>query len=102
MRLLAPPAEWRTEPQAFGIPAASQIFGRFVRDAGFEAILYPSQQGDSSCLAVFPENFRASGAKVEIMGATPPGASCTVLDHEHLCIGDWNGRETPSARPMKP
>jgi hypothetical protein len=91
-RLLAPPAEWRTEPQAFGIPAASQIFGRFVRDAGFEAILYPSQQGGSSCLAVFPENFRASSAKVEVIGATPPGATCTVLDHEHLCI---DGLEWP-------
>lgn len=85
-RLLAAPGEWRTEPQAFGIPAASQIFGRFVRDAGFEAVLYPSQQGGTSCLAVFPENLRGSGAKVEVVGGIPPGASCTVLDKEHLCI----------------
>jgi hypothetical protein len=52
-RLLAKPGEWRTEPQAFGIPAASQIFGRFVRDAGFEAVLYPSQQGGKICWRCF-------------------------------------------------
>jgi hypothetical protein len=85
-RLLAAPGEWRTEPQAFGIPAAGQIFGRFVRDAGFEAVLYPSQQGGTNCLAVFPENLRASSSKVEVLGGIPLGASCTVLDKEHLCI----------------
>jgi hypothetical protein len=85
-RSLAAPGQWRTEPQAFGIPAASQIFGRFVRDAGFEAVLYPSQQGGTSCLAVFPENLRAGSARVEVVGGIPPGASCTVLDKEHLCI----------------
>jgi hypothetical protein len=42
-RLLIGPAEWRAEPQMSGIPAASQIFGRFVRDAGFDAVLYRSQ-----------------------------------------------------------
>lgn len=87
-RLLAKPGEWRTEPQAFGIPAASQIFGRFVRDAGFEAVLYPSQQGGKTCLAVFPENLRASTSRVEVVGGSPSGASCTVLDKDHPCIDE--------------
>jgi hypothetical protein len=47
-RLLIGPAEWRAEPQMSGIPAASQIFGRFVRDAGFDAVLYRSQQGSGA------------------------------------------------------
>jgi RES domain len=86
-RLLTPPGVWRLEPQMFGIPATSQIFGRFIRDAGFEAILYPSQQGGETCLAVFPENFRASSSRIEVVGDVPPGASCTVLDKDHLCLG---------------
>ncbi len=85
-RLLVAPQEWRLEPQMWGIPSASQIFGRFVRDAGFDAVLYPSQQGGSLCVAVFPENFRASASRVEVVGAVPPGASCTVLDKENLCL----------------
>ena len=85
-RLLAPPHVWRLEPQMFAIPATSQIFGRFVRDAGFEGVLYPSQQGGATCLAVFPENFAASSARITVVGDVPPGASCTVLDKDHLCL----------------
>jgi hypothetical protein len=82
-RLLTLPSEWRREPQVFGIPAASQIFGRFVQDAGFEAILYPSRQGGNGCLAVFPLNFRGSDSRIEVVGEVPPGASCTVLDKDN-------------------
>ena len=85
-RLLTPPSVWRLEPQMFGIPATSQIFGRFIRDAGFEAVLYPSQQGGETCLAVFPENFSAGTSRIEVIGDLPPGASCTVLDKDHLCL----------------
>jgi hypothetical protein len=83
-RLLDAPAAWRREPQAYGIPAACQIFGRFVQDAGFEAVLYPSQQGDGNCLAVYPNNFRASSGHIEVVGAVPDGATCTILDKDHL------------------
>jgi hypothetical protein len=86
LRLIAPPAEWRGEPQMFGIPAASQIFGRFVRDAGFEALLYPSQRGGATCLAVFPENFRGSNAHIEVAGTSPPEAQCIALNKNHLCL----------------
>lgn len=85
-KLLALPSVWRGEPQMFGIPAPSQMFGRFVRDAGFEAVLYPSQRGGQECLAVFPQNFRTSDSCVEVVGALPSGASCHVLDKNHLCL----------------
>jgi len=83
-RLLCSPAAWRLDPQAFGIPASSQIFGRFVRDAGFEAILYPSQRGGQDCLAIFPQNLHSSSTRVEVSGSTPAGASCTLLDKDHM------------------
>lgn len=82
--LLLPPAQWRLEPQAFGIPATCQVFGRFVRDAGFEGILFASQQGLGANLALFPENFRASSSRVEVVGHAPEGATHTILDRDHL------------------
>jgi hypothetical protein len=83
-QLLVSPSNWRLEPQAYGIPAACQIFGRFVHDSGFEAILFPSRLGPGSCLAVFPDNFLASAGRVEVVGAIPDGATHTVLDKDHL------------------
>src|SRR5882757_3850074 len=83
-QLLVRPSEWRLEPQAYGIPATCQIFGRFVRDAGFEGVLFPSQQGSGSCLAVYPSNLRESDGHIEVVGAIPKGATCTILDKDHL------------------
>ncbi|MBB6092105.1 hypothetical protein HNQ60_000951 [Povalibacter uvarum] len=83
--LLAPPS-WREEPQNYGIPAPSQIFGRLVRDAGFEGILYPSQRGGQLCLALFPENFRDSSSEVHVRGTPPPAASCYKLNKDNLCL----------------
>lgn len=82
--LLAPPSEWRLEPQAFGIPSTCQIFGRFVKDAGFDGIRFPSQHGHGLNLALYPENFRASSSRVEVLGPAPEGATHTTLDKDHL------------------
>lgn len=83
-RLLTEPKSWRQEPTVFAIPAAGQIFGRFARDADWEAIIYPSGRGTGLCLAIFPENFRASSSRIEVVGAMPDGASNTILDQDHL------------------
>jgi hypothetical protein len=85
-RVLAAPASWRTEPQLFGIPASSQILGRFIRDAGFDGTLYPSQQGGTLCLAVFPENIRTAGTRIEVLGGAPDEATCLVMDKGNRCI----------------
>jgi hypothetical protein len=82
-RLLMEPT-WRQEPSIFGIPSPSQIFGRFARDADWEAVLYPSRRGSGLCLGVFTENFRASGSLIEVVGAIPAGATHTLLDKDHL------------------
>jgi len=83
-RLLVEPGSWRQEPILFAIPASGQIFGRFARDADWEAILYPSRRGSGLCLAIFTENFRASDSRMEVVGAVPNGATHTILDKDHL------------------
>lgn len=83
-QIFVAPSDWRLEPQAYGIPAACQIFGRFVHDSGFEAILFPSQLGPGACLAVFPHNFRGSTGRIEVVGAVPDGTTHTILDKDHL------------------
>lgn len=47
---------WRERPMQFDIPANPQIFGRILKDAGFQGILYRSVRGNGLCLAIFPEN----------------------------------------------
>jgi hypothetical protein len=83
-RLLLAPERWRQEPTLFAIPAANQIFGRFARDADWEGILYPSGRANGLCLAIFPENFRASNSLIEVMGDVPGGATHVVLDKDLL------------------
>ena len=72
-RVLIAPKNWRTEPQLFGIPAANQIFSRYALGAGFEGIIYPSQQGGNACLAIYPQN--VAGTHIEVVGGAPPQAT---------------------------
>lgn len=85
-RLLTRPESWRQMPNAFGIPATCQIFGWFLREAGFEGVIYPSQQGGHECVAVFPENFIRSDSEIEVAGTPPSGASCLRLDKDNRCL----------------
>ncbi len=87
-RLLAAPSAWRAEPSVHGIPAPSQIFGYLAREAGFEALLYPSQQGGRLCLAVFNENFASASTSswIRVRGRPPSGATHVILDRHHLCL----------------
>jgi hypothetical protein len=83
-RLLMAPDRWRQEPSLFAIPSGNQIFGRFARDADWEGLLYPSGRGEGLCLAIFPENFRASNSLIHVVGDVPGGASHFLLDKDHL------------------
>jgi hypothetical protein len=71
---------WREEPRQFDLPANSQIFGRLARDAGYEAILYPSSKSAARCLAVFPENLREPDSFLELRGAYPEEVQVRRLD----------------------
>ena len=75
---------WRAWPVQFDLPATSQVFGALLRDAGFEAVRYPSAKGEGHCVAVFPENLGASRSYVEIASPVPPGAAMTRLDSNWL------------------
>ena len=70
-RILTAPAEWRAEPNSFGIPAPNQIFSRYVRAAGFEAVLYPSQQGGTLCSLCIPRTWEAAGHGSKLLEVCP-------------------------------
>lgn len=63
--------KWRVSPMQLDVPAAPQIFGRIVLDAGIEGILYISALTDKYCMAVYPQNFGASTSFIELDDATP-------------------------------
>lgn len=71
---------WRALPAQFDLPGNSQVFGALLRDAGFEAVVYPSARGDGRCVAVFPENLPDSQSFVEVIPPVPKGATLTRLD----------------------
>lgn len=63
---------WREWPMGYDVPAAPQIFGRIVLDAGIEGILYESVLTNKPCLAIYPQNFQDSSSFIEIDGPCPP------------------------------
>ena len=75
---------WREEPSQFSVPANSQIFGRLVRDAGFDGIIYPSTKSSKRCLAIFPENLANSASHLEISGPYPE-----EIEHSSLNSDTW-------------
>jgi hypothetical protein len=73
--------DWRIYPVQFDLPSNSQVFGRIAVAAGVHGILYPStRQADGRCLALFPQNWKASSSFVEVTDAAPSGARLTRLD----------------------
>ena len=70
---------WRVLPTQFGLPAPSQILAQLIRNAGYEAILYPSSKGSGKCLAVFPTNLGDSSF-VQLVDLAPTEKTTTRLD----------------------
>lgn len=64
---------WRTAPVQFGLPSVSQIFAGMVRDAGFEAIRYPSTKGNGQCLALFPDRLVSERTELRLRDDAPTG-----------------------------
>lgn len=70
---------WRTWAVQFDLPAPSQHFGFWVRNAGFEGIKYRSTKNPlGCCIAVFSENLTGDSF-VELMDPAAP-AVATRLD----------------------
>jgi hypothetical protein len=71
---------WRGAPAQFGLPSPSQILAGLIRDAGFEAIRFPSTKGHGHCLAVFPDKLVSDQSFVELTNTPPPGVEHKRLD----------------------
>jgi hypothetical protein len=74
--------DWQAMPAQYQIPANPQIFGRLIRDAGYEGIIYPSVRGHGKCVALFPENFSGSDSYLELSDEPPDGTICGRLDSQ--------------------
>jgi len=75
-------ANWRYFPVQFNLPAYSQMFGRLVKDAGYEGILFPStQKTNGKCLCVFPENLNPS-SEIKISDDCPSFIKDNILNIE--------------------
>ena len=73
--------EWKYYPVQHEIPANSQLFGRMLRDAGFEAILFPSTKvAKSKNLAIFTENLNKSESFVALQDPTPDSVKFSKLE----------------------
>ena len=70
---------WRVLPTQFGLPAPSQILAQLIRNAGYEAILYPSSKGSGKCIAVFPANLGDSSF-VQLADQAPTEKTTKRLD----------------------
>ena len=81
-RLLHDPY-WRGAPTQINLPAAPQIFGKIVRDAGVEGIQYNSTKAkDGNCLAVFPENLEGSPSSIALADEPPKSNEHRTLDKD--------------------
>lgn len=76
--------DWRLYPTQFGIPSNSQVFGRILKNAGFEAIVYPSTRDAEPCAAIFVENLDRSDSFVELTDTAP-----TANEHNRLDANNW-------------
>lgn len=77
---------WKHHPTQLEIPANSQVFGRLLRDSGFQGVLYPSTKATGkNCIALFTENISGSDSFVELMDTPPAGVKCTKL-----CSDNWS------------
>ena len=72
---------WRGAPTQVNLPASCQVFGKLVRDAGVEGILYNSTKVKSGkCLAIFPENLQGSPSSVTLADDVPETLQCKTLN----------------------
>ena len=77
MRLMG---NWTDMPIQYGLPSNSQVFARFLREAGFEGVLYRSTRGQGVCIALFLDRLDASDSFVELSDNAPPDVTITRLD----------------------
>lgn len=75
---------WREDPAQFSVPANSQVFGRLVKDAGYDGMIYSSTKASNRCLVIFLENFENSDSHLELSGEYPDS-----IEHPSLNSDTW-------------
>lgn len=76
-------ANWRGAPTQINLPSSSQIFGKIVRDAGVEAIMYNSAKArEGNCIAIFPENLEGSSTSITLADEPPESVEHITLDED--------------------
>lgn len=75
--------DWRMYPIQFGIPSNPQVFGRILRDAGFEGVIYPSTKGKARCLAIFIENLDGPNSHISLQDPAPTTVTRKRLDSDN-------------------
>ena len=70
---------WRGMPSQYGLPANSQLFARYLQQAGFEGVIYPSTKGAGDCIALLLAQMDDSDSWIELTDAAPP-KTITRLD----------------------
>jgi len=76
-------SNWRNFPVQHEIPSNPQVFGRLLRNAGMEGVVYPSTKGRNKCIAIFTENLDGSESFVELADEAPPGILHTKLHSDN-------------------
>jgi len=87
MKALLEP-NWRAWPMHFDVPFTSQIFGRLVKDAGIDGILFPSVLNQKNCLALFPQCFQNSDSFIQLDDKPPKGVRRVRLDSTNWSESD--------------
>lgn len=75
--------DWRFMPSNHGLPANPQVFGTFLREAGFEGVLYKSTRSSGKCAAIFPDTLTPQASFVALADAAPKGTEHVRLDNKN-------------------
>ena len=71
---------WTDMPSQYGLPSNSQIFAQFVREAGFEGIVYKSTKGPGICMALFLDRWERSESYIGLDDTAPFEVTISRLD----------------------
>lgn len=83
---------WRHYPAQFNVPANSQVFGRLLVDAGFEAVLYRSTKSGKRCLALFTRQLNHSATRIKVIPPGPPGLMLAELSSDNGALAEMPAR----------
>lgn len=77
--------KWRYYPAQYDIPSNSQLFGRMLKDAGYEAVIFPSTQNPKhNNIAIFVQNLEKSDSFVKLQDEAGG-----IIQHTRIDASNW-------------